>query len=833
MKTAYRFSIVFLLMVVTKATQAQELVQRLDSLKSMKYIDWVKTFHDFYAEKASQGIRDRSGTGFKQVARLLWFYKDRLDDDGNIVNSDLYNFNAYKKFVQNNQVMPFASVSPQTGEWTYGSPGFARSTSGVATGIGKVNFIKLDPNDAGNASSATIYAGSPMGGLWKGTFNKSTGLVPSWVCLTDGLPNIGAADMCIHPSNRNIIYLVSGDKESGVGSAPTGIGIMKTTDGGVTWLPTGYYDDAPPTFSKGNIRKLVMDNSNPNRMWAATTAGIVRTTDGWQTYTTVQSGSFYDLEKGQNTSNQNLIACTTSRVYTSSDYGATWTTVMNNAGTAAYSFSCNRAELSVSQNLTNDQSFYLWYVNGGYNSTTNSFKFHNGNTDQWTDKTGTGSTIHVYSDYCMAFEASQTNSNFIYAGGVGLQQSSDGGNNWIDISAGVPGGGTFSGGVHADQHFMSWDQGFLFLGNDGGVYNYNYSNGGAGAGWRYLSDGMYITQYYRIGYYNGPNGFAALGGAQDNGTHSSSVHVGCCDGMECAVDYNNPSIIYVSWQGGGVARSTNGGTSFADFYPTGFPNDNVWITPLAMHKTNPAIMALAQVDETDANKGKIQIYNGSWSVKATNSSGFVWLGFAKSAPNVLYGITNSQIMKISDVTAASPTVTTYNLPISGATCVTVDPNNSAHVFYTVGGYGANKVYESTNSGQTWTPLTLNLPAVPINCILMGESANDDLYVGTDIGVFVKLGAWSYWAPFMNGLPNTRVTDLDMGNGLLTCATYGRGRWFTNLYSSCIPDLDLNVGNDPSNSNSTGFQYYTASDTISSTRIIQGGTGSNVTYRGRQ
>ena len=802
---------------------SQELMQRMDSLTSMKYTDWVKTYRDFFAEKALQGTTERKGSGWKQVARLLWFYRDRLDDKGNIVNSDQYNLAAYKKFVADNQGAQFASVSPQTGEWSYGSPGNIRNNSGQATGTGRITFIKLDPNDAGNASSATIYVGAPKGGLWKNTFNKSTGLVGTWVCLTDGLPNIGSVDICIHPTNRNIIYMVSGDKNAGVGNSPSGVGIMKTTDGGASWQPTAFYDDEPPTFSYGTVRKLIMDNSNPNRMWAATTTGIVRTTDGWQTFTTEQTGSFWDIEKGRNSSNQNLIACTSNRVYTSSDFGDTWTAVRNNANTADYVFSSNRAELAVSSNLTYDDSFYLWYVNGGYSSTTNSFKFRNGGTNTWTDKTGTNSNVHVYSDYCMSFECSQSNSNFIYAGGVYLQQSSDGGNTWTDINDGIPGGGAFAGGIHADQHYMAWDQGFLFLGNDGGIYNYNYGLGG----WRYLGDGLHISQYYRISYVNNANGFRALGGAQDMGTHSSSTHIGCCDGMESLVNYNTPNTLYISWQGANVARSTDNGATFSNFFPTGFQNDDVWITPMAMHKTNPAIIALAELSGT---QGRIQVYNSSWSVKATVTGEFRWLAFGKSAANVLYGITSSQIVKIDNVTAASPTVTTYTLPTSGATCVAVDPNNSAHVFYTVGNYTATKVYESTNSGQTWTNISLNLPAVPANCILMSESANDDVYVGTELGVFVKLSGWNYWAPFMNGLPNTRVTDLEIDGGLLSCATYGRGRWFTNLYGTCVSDLDLTQANDPASGPVTGYQYYTAQDSISSSRLVQGGAGTDVTYR---
>lgn len=804
----------------------QELINRIKALDNLKYADWLKTFEDYNQEQRLKGVTNLKGTGHNQLGRMLWYYRDRLDGNGNMVNTDLYNFNAYKTFVQANQQRTFATISPQTGNWVYGSPGFIRNSNGVATGTGRVNFVKLDPNDAGNPNSAIIYVGAPKGGLWKGTFNKTTGLVPSWQCLTDGLPNIGAVDLCIHPTNRNIMYLVSGDKNAGIGNTPSGIGIMKTTDGGDTWLPTAYYDDEPPSFSYGNIRKLIMDNSNPLRMWAATTGGIYRTTDGWQTFDMVQSGSFWDIEKGDNSSNANLIACTSSRVYTTSNFGASWATVQNDANTADFTFSSARAELAVSADFTSNRSFYLWYVSGA-NSTV---QYYNGGTSDWTQKYN-GSLVTVYTDYCMAFEASQADFNYIYIGGVELKQSSNGGTSWIDIGAGVPGSGTFSGGVHADNHYIAWDQGYLFLGNDGGVYNYNYSNGGAGAGWRYISDGIYISQYYRISYNNNANGFRALGGAQDMGTHNGNTHFGCCDGMESLINYNNPDILYYSRQDAVVYRSTNNGASGSDFYPANFPNTSVWLTPMAMHKTNPAIIALAQTDEDDGSDGKIQIYNGSsWSVKGTNNSSFRWLAFSKSAPNVIYGITSSQIVKVSDVTAASPTITTYTLPASGATCVAVDPNNSSHVFYTIGGYGANKVYESTNSGQTWTPITFNLPNVPINCILMSESANDDIYIGTDIGVFVKLGTWNYWAPFMNGLPNTMVTDLEIDGGLLTCATYGRGRWYTSLYSSCVPELDLTPADDPNNGVPTGFQYYTAQDSISSTRIVSGGTGTNVTYR---
>ena len=44
------------------------------------------------------------------------------------------------------------------------------------------------------------------------------------------------------------------------------------------------------------------------------------------------------------------------------------------------------------------------------------------------------------------------------------------------------------------------------------------------------------------------------------------------------------------------------------------------------------------------------------------------------------------------------------------------------------------------------------------------------------------------------------------------------------------DYYLTAGNDPSNMNYTGFQYYEAGTSIESSRTITGGIGTDVTYK---
>jgi hypothetical protein len=107
-----------------------------------------------------------------------------------------------------------------------------------------------------------------------------------------------------------------------------------------------------------------------------------------------------------------------------------------------------------------------------------------------------------------------------------------------------------------------------------------------------------------------------------------------------------------------------------------------------------------------------------------------------------------------------------------------------------------------------------------------------VYVGTDIGIFYRDNNHTDWVPFRNGLPSVPVFDMEINysSNVLTAATYGRGLWRSELYTSCPSWYYLTAGNDPSNPNSTGYMFYESSDSITSSRVITGGVGTDVTYK---
>jgi PKD repeat protein len=127
-------------------------------------------------------------------------------------------------------------------------------------------------------------------------------------------------------------------------------------------------------------------------------------------------------------------------------------------------------------------------------------------------------------------------------------------------------------------------------------------------------------------------------------------------------------------------------------------------------------------------------------------------------------------------TAASPTWVAIS---------NTDPNV---VFVVYSGYSAtNKVFKSTNGGTSWTNISTGLPNVPVNCIVYqnGAAGGDGVYIGTDVGVYYRDNGTNGWIDFSSGLPNCAVTDLEIyyATNRLRAATFGRGTWDSDLYSS--------------------------------------------------
>jgi hypothetical protein len=770
------------------------------------------------------------GTGYNQYMRWAMFNEPRAYPSGELYNWNDRNIQAYRDYVESDYFSNLPTAKTHNGYWQSLGPTNWTNQGSNSAGNGRINTMAFHPTN-----SSIMWAGSALGGLWK---TVDAGL--NWTPLTDGMPNLGVSGIAVNPDNPDIIYILTGDGD-GTNSATTGV--LKTTNGGVTWKTTGlvftsndFGSGSQTNQPRYTVRgfKLIINPDNPNVLFAATTEGIRRTTDGGNTWTTVLSGDFRDVAFRPGVSNT-IYAVTTLSFRRSTDGGNTWTTISSGLPNSDFS------RIAIGVTPDNSQVVYLLYGGGStgfrglYRSTNTGTSFTlRSNSPNIFSGTQDGSDTGHQAGYDIAIAVSPTDENMVYMGGINVWKSANGGSTWTIMSNWRADSAPAGQYCHADIHFLAARSGIftttLWAGNDGGVFRSGNPTSTSPT-WENRSNGLVIMQFYQI--CTGENVW--YGGTQDAGTNrlnsgsSVATAVRGADGFECAV---TPTVIFSTTQGGLGKRSVFSTGEWEDITPPGVSSP--WNVDFLIR---PGTTTTLFYGGTSGNIHRSTNSGDTWSNLGGGLTGRIFnLAIGTSNTNRLYFANVSSIRRTDNANAPAADVTftsiTTGLPNLAITGIAVDPENSNNVFVCLSGYsGGQKVYRSTNAGASWTNLSGTLPNVPIHCIVH-EGANEGLYIGTDIGVFYRNNSTGGWLPFMNGLPTTIVSELEIrpGEGRIYAGTFGRGLWRSELFSNCSANLTLIASNDPSNPAYTGYQYYTASNTITSSRTITGGVGTDVTYR---
>jgi hypothetical protein len=124
----------------------------------------------------------------------------------------------------------------------------------------------------------------------------------------------------------------------------------------------------------------------------------------------------------------------------------------------------------------------------------------------------------------------------------------------------------------------------------------------------------------------------------------------------------------------------------------------------------------------------------------------------------------------------------------------IDPNNKnvayiALSYYAPAGQGIWKITNLVAAAQAamapvWQAAGNGIPSIPINAFAIDPMNSNNLYAGTDIGVYFSGDAGASWTPFGTGLPRSAVFDLQIqpSSRILRAATHGRGIWEQALVS---------------------------------------------------
>ena len=761
--------------------------------------------------------RDKGkGSGYKQWKRWEDFNQDRLTPDGQITNHTARNMNALERYNQlhepRNRSVTLDTWS-QWGENNYVNGTYAGGAFPVHTGTGVLNCVAFHPTD-----SNTLFVGGPATGLWKTSDHGTT-----WTNLTDGWVNVGISSIVIHPSNPDTMYIMTGD---GDGANTYSVGIWKTIDGGSIWFPTSL------TWSVSDKHrgfKLAMDPLSPDVIYAATSEGLYRTGDGFN-FSQEESGWFYDVVINPVLS-AFVYASTATSVYRSIDGGLNWNVELVIANS-------ERVQIAVS--LQNFQVVYA--IGGGFfnwgpglEGFPGMYKSEDSGTS-WFLQSITpaicsyntpGNPFGEQVPYDIDLAVSPTDLSKVFVGAINLYGSTDSAKTWSALAMWDANPAT-NMYVHADIHGLEFNplNGNLYCVSDGGIY----VSTNDGATFTDLTPGMQINQFFDFAG-TPQNSNYMVAGLYHNGSReytggSTAPQVGGGDGTGCMIDHSNAQTIYFSVQGGKLLRSTNGGFSYTTVKPgAGGPFN----TDFEMHPSNADTIYAGWKNDTvyySYNRGN------TWSFALLPGGGCgsnCQVTDVSSASNgtTMYASTRDAVFKSTN-SGVSWTHLFSFLFDPTYTSVTPHPTSPDLAIITAGGYAdGHKVW--LMNGATETNISYDLPNVPVHCSVIKVTGGiDEIYVGTDIGVFKKSMIETSWTLFSDGMPNTIVKDLEIyqNASILRAATFGRGLWETDV--TCTDVLVLDESNDPNNG-TPGYQYNQAGSILLSTRKVTGVSG-DVTYK---
>jgi photosystem II stability/assembly factor-like uncharacterized protein len=661
--------------------------------------------------------------------------------------------------------------------------------------VGSFDVSKSNPN--------IIYLGSGEANIFRASLPgmgvyKSEDGGKSWKHI--GLENTSTISrVIIHPSNPNHVYVAASGNEW---SNSKERGLYETTDGGKSWKRL--INDDP-----NGVIDLVMHPTDPKTMYASTWNRIrLRWSDP-----TPQDGDF---------------------IWKTTDGGKTWNKLTNGLPQTKFT-----GRVGIALSRSNPNILYVYVDNhtpkrepkaGELDPYGRPIQVIPFGVQVWrSDDAGQNfAKVSTEDDKLERFAGTYgwvfgqirvdpTNPEVVYIMGVPIAKSTDGGKTFNMMR---PERGSERN--HGDHHAL-WidhtDPNYLINGNDGGVV-VSYDGG---KNLNNFFDVIPTTQFYNITYdMNTP--YNVIGSVQDEGSFMASVKntFGSKDpsiqqwrdapggeGTIHAVDPSNPSLVYSSTFYGRLTRSTVFKDSIAskNIFPKKADDEEVhrgeWLayTLLSPHdnktlyhgfqylfkstdqgetwkrisgdltyndvsrmgRTPYAInhQAITAIDESPITKGVLYVGTDDGRVWVTMNDGGAWTEITKGLPERVH---------VSRLVASKYDAGTVYITMSDRREDNIKPY----------------LFRSTDHGKTWTALTTDLPASPVNVVREDPRNANILYCGTDLGVYVSKDKGKSWQSIQGNLPATvSVNDLFVHprDYNLVIGTYGRGVWVLDDISS--------------------------------------------------
>ncbi len=703
---------------------------------------------------------------------------------------------------------------------------------------GRVVDLAVNP-----VNPTEFYVAYASGGLWYTNNNGN-----SFISVSDTAPTQNCGSLAVDWKSGTI-WLGTGEVNSSR-SSYAGVGLLKSTDKGKTWVNIGLHDSH-------HISKIVVNPNDSNEIVVGVIGhlytkneerGVFKTTDGGKTwkktlYVDDESGVIdvavvSDSFKIQYASvwQRNRKAWhfegsgKSSGIYKSLDGGNTWVCVTNgdngfphNEGVGRIGISAydehtvyavldnqNKRPGTVKDNASKDadKAMVETDVIGAevYKSIDGGISWVRTH-DKFLDD-----LYYSYGYYFGNISVDAKNKDRLIIGGVPLLLSEDGGKSFINID---------KENVHADHH-VTWinrnNPNHIINGNDGGV-NISFDSGKF---WNKCNNSV-VGQFYAINV-DEQEPYNVYGGLQDNGIwvgpsnyepslewHQSGKYqyeqLGGGDGMQIQIDKRNPAIVYAGSQHGYYSRIDRLKNKRTQITPKADKNEKPfrfnWQTPVLLSHHNQDIVYLgSNFLHRSMNQGD------SWEIISPD------LTKGAKEGNVPYGTLTTiaeSPLKFGLIYAGSDDGLVHVTRDGGANWIKISDNlpqnfwisrvvasvyKAERVYVTLNGYRNDDfktmIYVSDDYGQNWKSIASNLPDSPVNVIVEDPKNENLLFAGTDNGLYVTLDRGLSWQDFSEGIPNVAVHDLKIQKKAndIVVGTHGRSIYKINIEHLQLLNSDI-------------------------------------------
>jgi hypothetical protein len=599
--------------------------------------------------------------------------------------------------------------------------------------------------------------------------------IRGWIQVSSGLEGAVVNALVVDPNHPATVY------------AGTTTGVWKTTDGGDSWLP---WSKGLPAGPESLVQALAIDPQDTRVVYAGG-LGVYKTTNGGNSWAPMNNGPsgmasqpFYALAVDPAHQGYVFAGLFGPKVYRSSDAGATWMDVtfnINQYGPPVHAFA-----IHPSTGMVYAATYGAGLYRMLYNGTGDMTKGWTAVGDPALSLTGTGVYLNA-----VAFDPA--NSSSIEVGGdtsPSIVRSTSDGRVFGGATAPPPVfvtalAATAGPGAAATRWYAGGSDG-VYSSPDGDTFTHSPSIServnalavdptNANVAYAGTSKGVYKTT-------NGLQWTFKVSGLYGNPV------------VALAIDPVTTTNLYVGMGFGegnaGLYRSTDGAVSWSrQSDPDDIPiTAEQGIQAIAVDDMNPKLVWVGTLSSAwkSTNGGT------SWADSGLGGTAYA-LGGSRSMSGTFYAGGSGSAFVIKATDSAWMTAST-GLPQKDATALVVSPTDPSTAWLGLSGAG---VYTTSDGGAMWTAANTSLGSMQISALAVAAASPVTLYAGSsDQGVWRSSDGGGTWSASSNGLTSLLVTTLVAARaqpGTLYLGTKANGVFRSTDGGATWTDLSAGLG----------------------------------------